>query len=189
MADDAVYCQHCATNRQNPATAPLYIVDRMTGLFNDAFTDALVEHETSRAVRYKRPLTILVGVIDHEDLIREDIGPRMTADLHRQVADVLQSAVRDIDTVGWLGDRYCIVLPETDASGSLVAAEKIMHAIAATQFTAGGSWGRLTMSFGAATVNPDRMGRQDLVGLATDALRAGREEGSTGRVHVYHTDL
>jgi diguanylate cyclase (GGDEF)-like protein len=160
----------------------------MTGLFNDAFTDALVEHETSRAVRYKRPLTILVGTIDHEDLIREDIGPRMAADLQRQVADVLQSAVRDIDTVGWLGDRYCIVLPETDASGSLVAAEKIMHAIAANQFTAGG-WGRLTISFGAASVNADRMGHQDLVELASEALRQGQDEGATGRVHVFPTEL
>jgi diguanylate cyclase (GGDEF)-like protein len=189
LPDDAVYCPRCATGRDDPSTAPLYVVDRMTGLFNDTFTGALVDHETSRAVRYKRPLTVLIGVVDHVEFIKQDLGPAKAADLLREVADVLQGAVRDIDTVGWLGDRYCIVLPETDASGSHVAADKVMHAVATHQYEAGGNWGRVTMSFGAASVNADRMGRQDLIELASDALREGREDGGTNRIHVAHTQL
>lgn len=189
LPDDALYCPHCATGRADPTTAPLYIVDRMTGLFNDAFTGALVDHETSRAVRYKRPLTVLIGIIDHIEFIRQDLGPRNSADLLHEVADVLQGAVRDIDTVGWLGDRYCIVLPETDYSGSQVAADKVMHAVATHEYAAGGSWSRVTISCGAASVNPDRMGRQDLIDLASEALREGRQEGGTSRLYVMHTQL
>jgi len=99
---------------------------------------------------------------------------------------VLAGAVRDIDTVGYLGDRYCILLPETDQNGGMVAADKIMHAVAARQYTSGqGQWERLTISLGLASVNPDRMGRQDLVELATTALLDGRSDGSN-RVHLYH---
>jgi len=186
MAADANYCPNCATGREDPNTRALFVVDGTTGLFNGAFTTAMVDHETSRAVRYKRPLTILVGLVDHSEFIATDLGPANTGSLLREVADVLAGAVRDIDTVGYLGDRYCILLPETDQNGAMVAADKIMHAVAAHEFTSGaGQWGRLTMSFGEASVNFDRMGRQDLVEVATRALLDGRADGSN-RVHLNH---
>jgi diguanylate cyclase (GGDEF)-like protein len=186
MAPDANFCSNCATGREDPNTRALFVVDGTTGLFNGAFTTAMVDHETSRAVRYKRPLTILVGLVDHSEFIANDLGPAKTDGLLHELADVLAAAVRDIDTVGYLGDRYCILLPETDQNGAMVAADKIMHAVAAHQFTAGvGQWERLTMSFGAASVNFDRMGRQDLVELATRALLDGRADGSN-RVHLHH---
>jgi diguanylate cyclase (GGDEF)-like protein len=186
MAPDARYCSNCATGREDPNTRALFVVDGTTGLFNGAFTSAMVDHETSRAVRYKRPLTILVALIDHSEFIANDLGPANTNRLLQELADVLAGAVRDIDTVGYLGDRYCILLPETDQNGAMVAADKIMHAVAAHQFTAGsGQWERLTISLGAASVNSDRMGRQDLIELATKALLDGRNDGSN-RVHLFH---
>jgi two-component system, cell cycle response regulator len=186
MAADANYCSNCATGREDPNTRALFVVDGTTGLFNGAFTTAMVDHETSRAVRYKRPLTILVGLVDHSEFIANDLGPTNTANLLRELADVLAAAVRDIDTVGYLGDRYCVLLPETDQNGAMVAADKIMHAVAAHQFASGaGQWERLTMSFGSASVNFERMGRQDLVEVATRALLDGRADGSN-RVHINH---
>lgn len=189
LPDGALYCPRCATGRDDPRTAPLYVVDRMTGLFNDTFTEALADHETSRAVRYHRPLTILVGDIDHMDFIAADLGPARAAEMLHEVADVLQAAVRDIDTVGWLGDRYCIVLPETDHAGAETAADNVMRAVATHEYAAGGNWSRVTMSLGSASVNPDRMGRQDLIELATRALREGREDGATNRLHLAQTQL
>ena len=186
MAPDARYCSNCATGREDPNTRALFVVDGTTGLFNGAFTTAMVDHETSRAIRYKRPLTILVGLLDHSDFIANDLGPTNYANLLHELADTLAAAVRDIDTVGYLGDRYCILLPETDQNGAMVAADKIMHAVAAHQFASGGGqWERLTMSFGAASVSLDRMGRQDLVEMGTRALLEGRADGSN-RVHISH---
>lgn len=185
MAPEATYCSNCATAREDPNTRALFVVDGTTGLFNEAFTSALVDHETSRAVRYKRPLTVLVAMIDHSEVIGQDLGFAKAAMLYREVADVLARLVRDIDTVGYLGDSYCIVLPETDQPGAMVAADKIMHGIASQEYQAGGQWGRLTISLGAASVNTDRMGRQDLIDMASRALRDGRGEGNN-RVHVFH---
>lgn len=186
MTPEANYCSNCATGREDPTTRALFVVDGTTGLFNGAFTAALVDHETSRAVRYKRPLTILVALIDHSEFIANDLGPTNGPSLLRELGEVLADAVRDIDTVGYLGDLYCVVLPETDQAGAMVAADKIMHSVAAHQFTSGaGQWERLTISLGMATVNSDRMGRQDLIDLASTALFAGRSDGSN-RVHVNH---
>jgi diguanylate cyclase (GGDEF)-like protein len=186
MAAGANYCSNCATGREDPTTRALFVVDGTTGLFNGAFTSAMVEHETSRAIRYIRPLTILIGLIDHSEFIANDLGPANSASLLRELADVLAGAVRDIDTVGYLGDRYCILLPETDHNGAMVAADKVMHAVAAHQYTSGhGQWERLTISLGVASVNSDRMGPQDLIELATTALLEGRSEGSN-RVHLHY---
>jgi len=184
MEPGANYCSNCATGRDDPNTRALFVVDGTTGLFNDAFTGALVDHETSRAVRYKRPLSVLVAMVDHSEFIANDLGPAQSADLLRELAEVLAAAVRDIDTVGYLDDRFCVVLPETDQAGAMVAAEKVMHAVAAHQYAAGhGQWERITLSLGLATVNPDRMGRQDLIQSATLALMDGRSDGSN-KVHL-----
>jgi len=186
MDPEANYCSNCATGRDDPNTRALFVVDGTTGLFNEAFTGALVDHETSRAVRYKRPLTVLVAIVDHSEFIANDLGPAQSADLLRELAEVLANAVRDIDTVGYLGDRYCVVLPETDQAGAMVAADKVMHAVAAHQYSAGhGQWERITISIGLATVNPDRMGRQDLIEAATLALLDGRSDGSN-KIHLHN---
>jgi diguanylate cyclase (GGDEF)-like protein len=186
MQPDDNYCSNCATGRDDPTTRALFVVDGTTGLFNQAFTGALVDHETSRAVRYKRPLTALVGMIDHSEFIANDLGPARSADLLHELGEVMAGAVRDIDTVGYLGDRYCVVLPETDQPGAMVAADKIMHAVAAHQYSAGrGQWERITISMGLASVNPDRMGRQDLIEMATLALLEGRSDGSN-KIHLHN---
>ncbi len=185
LADDAQYCQRCATNREDPNTRPLYVVDGMTGLFNQTFTQALVDHETSRAIRYKRPLTILSADIDHREFVHRDLGVAGAAELYRELAGVLATAVRDIDTVGFMGDAFCIVLPETDEAGAIIAAEKILHAVATFQFNQLGNWARITISVGATGVNFERMGKQDLAAVAHQALLDGVGEG-TNRVHINH---
>ena len=185
LADEAQYCQHCATNREDPNTRALFIVDAMTGLFNQTFTQALVDHETSRAIRYKRPLTVLLADIDHREFVHRDLGPTGAGDVYRELAGVLATAVRDIDTVGFMGDAFCIVLPETDKTGAMVAADKILHAVALHQFNQPGNWARVTISAGAASVNHDRMGKQDLAAAAREALVEGIGEGNN-KVHINH---
>ena len=106
----------------------------------------------------------------------------------KELAETLVASVRDTDTVGVLdmegAPRFAIVLPETDQNGALLAADKIRRAIASHDFRAGGQWQRLTLSCGAATANHERMGKQDLVWIAGQALQSGRAAGQTNRTHA-----
>src|SRR5258707_2168401 len=104
MAPNANYCSNCATGREDPNTRALFVVDGTTGLFNGAFTTAMVDHETSRAIRYKRPLTILVALIDHSEFIANDLGPANGAALLRELADYLPLPLPHIDTVAYLAN-------------------------------------------------------------------------------------
>ncbi len=181
LPEDAGYCQQCGHSQSQRNTTPLFVVDSTTGLFNSVFLQAMIEQEANRALRYHRPLSVLIVEIDHIVDIVTDIGPDQTKTLLKELAQALVTTVRDTDTVGFLESedepRFAVVLPETDQAGSLLAADKLRRAITSRDFEGGGHWKRLTLSCGAATFNPDRIGRQELVATAAQALEAGRSAG------------
>jgi diguanylate cyclase (GGDEF)-like protein len=131
---------------------------------------------------------VLVVEVDHAEYIHRDLSASQLNDLLKEIAETLVGSVRDTDTVGVLdmegAPRFAIVLPETDHQGALLVADKIRRAIASHDFQTGGHWQRLTLSCGAATVNHERMGKQDLVQQADEALQAGRASGVTNRTHA-----
>lgn len=187
LSIDAGYCQQCGHSQTQRDTTPLFVVDSTTGLFNSVFLQAIIDQESNRALRYHRPLSVLIVEIDHIVDIVVDIGPEQTKALLKELAQALVTTVRDTDTVGFLENedepRFAVVLTETDQSGSLLAADKLRRAIAAHDFDNGGHWRRLTLSCGAATFNADRIGHQDLFAIATQALEAGRATGPN-RTHA-----
>src|SRR2546423_9261658 len=106
----------------------------------------------------------------------------------KELTETLVASVRDTDTVGVLdmegAPRFAILLPETDQNGALLAADKIRRTIASHDFRAGGQWQRLTLSCATSTVNHERMGKQDLIQEANQALKSGRASGQTNRTHA-----
>lgn len=186
VPEGARYCPSCAHSQDDRRASPLFIVDTVTGLFNQDFLQALSDQEMNRAGRYKRPLSVIVCELDHAEAIGGELGDDLLL-LRRELGKVLAGAIRDTDTVCAMSDetvpRYGVVLPETDYEGALNAADKIRRTIAAHEFESGGQWTRLTMSCGAATVHQDRMGHEDLLVTARDALEAGRTAGPN-RTHA-----
>lgn len=187
MPEGARYCPSCAQSQEAGRASPLFIVDTVTGLFNQDFLQALSDQEMNRAGRYKRPLSVIVCELDHAD----DIGGELSAEqldlLRRELGKVLAAAIRDTDTVCAMSEevvpRYGVVMPETDYEGALNAADKIRRTVAAHEFESGGQWTRLTVSCGAATVHQERMGHEDLLVTAREALEAGRAAGPN-RTHA-----
>ena len=186
VAEGSRYCPHCAHSQLDRSSSPLFIVDTITGLFNQDFLQALADQEVNRANRYHRPLSVLVSEVDHADFISDDLQGGL-GELLRQLGKVIASAVRDTDTVcAMAGDappRFGVVLPETDYEGALNAADKIRRTVASHDFEIGGQWNRLTMSCGTATMRQERIGREDLLATALQALEAGRAAGPN-RTHA-----
>src|SRR5580700_816543 len=180
------YCPNCGHSQLDRSSSPLYgVVDPVTGIWNSQFIDALVGQEANRAVRYHRPLSVLVVELDHAEHVHKELG---------QIPERLGQAVRDTDTVAFLDaegpPHYAIVLPETDEQGATLAADKIRRGIAAHDFATGGNWQRITVSCGAATigllpageVEAGLMNRREYTGNllreAYQALEAGRSAGT-----------
>ncbi len=187
MPEGARYCPQCAHSQDDHRASPLFIVDTVTGLFNQDFLRALSDQEMNRASRYRRPLAAIVCELDHADAISTELDQQQLGLLRRELGKVVAGAIRDTDTVCAMSDeampRYGVVLPETDYEGALNAADKIRRSVAAHEFESGGQWTRLTVSCGAATVHQERMGREDLLATASQALDAGRAAGPN-RTHA-----
>ncbi len=200
LPDRAQYCPNCGHSQTDKTSSPLYgVVDPVTGIWNSQFINALVGQEANRAVRYHRPLSVLVVELDHAEHVHKELGHIQLEGLLREISERLGQAIRDTDTVAFLDaegpPHFAIVLPETDEQGATLAADKIRRAIASHDFGSAGNWRRITVSCGAATISVMRssddeagvMNRREYTGNLLregyHALESGRSSG-TNRTSV-----
>jgi diguanylate cyclase (GGDEF)-like protein len=200
LPDGSQYCHACGHSQSDHSSSPLFgVVDPVTGIWNSKFINALIGQEANRAVRYHRPLSVLVVELDHAEHIDKELGHIQLEGLLREISERLGTSVRDTDTVAFLDadgpPHFAIVLPETNEQGATLAADKIRRGIAAHDFATGGNWQRITVSCGASTiglmppgeVEAGLMSRREYTGNllreAYQALEAGRSAG-TNRTSV-----
>jgi len=157
LPDGSQYCHNCGHSQTDRSSSPLFgVVDPVTGIWNSKFINALVGQEANRAVRYHRPLSVLVVELDHAEHVHKELGQIQLEGLLREISDRLGQSIRDTDTVAFLDadgpPHFAIVLPETNEQGATLAADKIRRGIASHDFSTGGNWQRITVSCGAATI-------------------------------------
>src|SRR6516162_5260707 len=100
----------------SPETSP--ITDRLTGLFNRQFFDAMLLNEMSRAMRHGIPLTMLLADVDHMKEANVLHGYIFGNKVLKTLADILVSSIRQEDVVArYGGDEFMILLPHTDFNG------------------------------------------------------------------------
>ncbi|GAC1506771.1 MAG: hypothetical protein NVS1B3_06580 [Candidatus Dormibacteraceae bacterium] len=206
LSEIAQYCPSCGHSQVDRSSSPLFgVVDPTTGIWNSKFINALVGQEANRAVRYQRPLSVLVVELDHAEHVHNELEQIQVEGLLREISERLGQSVRDTDTVGFLDSNgpphFAIVLPETDEHGATLAADKIRRSIASHDFTTTGSWRRITVSCGAATIARMTTNNQEaglignrreytgnLLREAYQALEAGRSAGTNRTsVHAYRS--
>lgn len=200
LPETSQYCPSCGHSQVDRSSSPLFgVVDPVTGIWNSKFLNALIGQEANRAVRYHRPLSVLVVELDHAEHIDKELERIQIEGLLRELSERLGQSIRDTDTVGFLDadgpPHFAIVLPETDDQGAALAADKIRRSIASHDFSTAGGWQRITVSCGAATIGvlPARhdeagiMNRREYTGNllreAYEALDSGRSSG-TNRTSV-----
>jgi diguanylate cyclase (GGDEF)-like protein len=200
LPETSQYCPTCGHSQTDHTSSPLFgVVDPTTGIWNSKFINALVGQEANRSVRYHRPLSVLLIELDHAEHIHKELQQVQVDGLLREISERLGQAIRDTDTVGFMDadgpPHFAIVLPETDDQGASLAADKIRRSIASHDFATSGSWKRITVSCGAATIDAlppatteaGVMNRREYTGNllreAYQALESGRS-GGTNRTSV-----
>ncbi len=134
--------------KANAELEALATTDVLTGLRNRrAFGDRL-DAEVARAARYGPPLSLLMLDVDHFKQYNDMFGHQGGDAVLRRVADLLLREARETDLVArYGGEEFGLILPQTDARGALVVAERIRAAIE------GDGWAErpVTASLGSAT--------------------------------------
>ena len=168
-------------DHQSPRSAPLYVLDSLTGLFNERFIRGLVLQEVGRSLRYGRTLSVVAARIDDAHGIQSDIEPVCWRALVAGVGRVVAASVRDSDTVASVGSEreltYVVTLPETDRTGAVGCADRLRRRVAETAFHGTGIWTHATISFGVSSLRAGGLEQQDLIWEAMAALARGADSG------------
>ena len=73
--------------------------------------------------------------IDDFSVFNDEHGHHTGDEMLRRTALVLRAALRSCDLVGrWGGEEFLAILPDTDAEGAAIVAERIRHAVEADAF-------------------------------------------------------
>jgi diguanylate cyclase (GGDEF)-like protein len=161
-------------------TKRLSITDELTGLFNYRYLQQRLDDEIERAKRYSRSLSLLMLDTDDFKKFNDTYGHIAGDQALADIGAVLRTAVREIDVVcRYGGEEFSVVLPETDAEGAFVVAEKVREAVAAHSFADGqGNRGvRVTVSIGLSTFPSSAADREELLRQADDALYQAKHLG------------
>jgi diguanylate cyclase (GGDEF)-like protein len=160
----------------------LSVTDGLTGLANYRGFTVTVGKEVERAVRFERPLALLLLDLDHFKLVNDVWGhPRGDAVLVELAARV-RSQVRDVDTLArYGGEEFVVVLPETDRAGAVQAAERICAAVRRRPFGEDGEQPiDVTLSLGIAVFPDHGTSSTALLRRADEALYAAKRGGRDG---------
>ncbi len=154
--------------------------DKLTGLYNRARFDALIVEEFAIAHRTGKPLSVIMADVDHFKRVNDTYGHAAGDKVLVAVSEALRGRLRPRDMVArYGGEEFVLVLPETDAAGSAVVADRIRKNIEAARHELGGTeFLSVTMSFGCATLGPAIFGTgADLLAAADQALYAAKRDG------------
>jgi diguanylate cyclase (GGDEF)-like protein len=145
-----------------------------------------LEEEFVRAKRYNHQLTLLMIDVDDFKRFNDSYGHIAGDHALAEIGRVLTEHVRDVDLISrYGGEEFAIVLPETDAAGAFIAAEKVREAVATHVFAIQGGETRLTISIGLANSPVHALDRESLLRAADGALYEAKHTGRN-RVRVAH---
>src|SRR5206468_10301190 len=103
VPETSQYCPSCGHSQSDHSSSPLFgVVDSTTGIWNSKFVNALVGQEANRAVRYHRPLSVLIVELDHAEHIPKELEAVPVEAPLPEMAERLGQATRHTDTDGSL---------------------------------------------------------------------------------------
>lgn len=161
-------------------TKRLAITDELTDLYNYRYLQQRLDDELGRAGRYNKRLSIIMLDLDDFKRINDTQGHLVGDSVLGEIGQLLKSIVREVDLVArYGGEEFTIILPETDASGAFIVAEKIREAISMHWFTDadGAKAVHITASIGLASFPVHAHDKESLLRAADDALYHAKGTG------------
>jgi diguanylate cyclase (GGDEF)-like protein len=159
--------------------------DGLTGLLNHRTMQAKLDELVGLANRYEKKLTILLTDIDHFKSVNDTYGHPVGDVVLKGVAKVLRRTARDTDIVArYGGEEFCVIMPETDAGGAKVMAERIRKEVEATTFETEQGPLKVTLSLGISTFPDVGRQKQQIIDRADQCLYFAKRNGRNRSVTV-----
>lgn len=168
-----------ALKQQEAQLRELATTDPLTGALNRRSFEDHARVELDRARRYNRNCSLILLDIDHFKKVNDTWGHHAGDVAIKMVVDITQSCLRTADVVGATqdllvatadlatdpspaaevsrmgGEEFLVLLPETDAAGAFVVAERIREQVAATPVVTEEQTFSITVSLGVSVLTAD----------------------------------
>lgn len=167
--------------RANKKLAKMAVTDGLTMLFNRRYFQDSLTREFRRLARHRAlPLLALAMIdIDHFKRLNDTHGHQAGDQVLKGLGKVLKNCVRLTDIIArYGGEEFVIVMPETDAEGMAVVAERIRSSVESMETMYAGSVIKVTVSIGVASYpDGDIRSEDELVKAADKALYVAKDQG------------
>jgi len=173
---------------KNRELQELAYYDPLTGLPNRRF---FFEHASlifEEVKRYEKSLSLLVIDIDHFKEINDTYGHDVGNLVLKTFAGLLRGIVRQSDICARFGgEKFVVLLPNTDLEGAKVLAERIRATVAKNPVEHGSTIIVFTVSIGISQYRKGMQSIDELIKEADIALYRAKE-GGRNRVEVFIPD-
>jgi len=155
--------------------------DSLTGLANRRLFELSFSLEIKRCARYKRPISLVMIDIDffktYNDLYGHVAGDQCLS-IVAEIIRLCSQRTSDL-AVRYGGEEFCLLLPETDATGAFAIAERLRLGIIERAIPhTGNPLGTLTISLGCHTFIPEgNEASSDIIAKADTALYQAKNAG------------
>lgn len=105
-------------------------IDNLTGIKNRYYFDERIQLEIRKALFYKSDLSLIIFDLDHFKFVNDTFGHDVGDKVLIRVVDIVRKNIRKSDIFArWGGEEFVILMPQTDLTEALKAAEKIRIAV------------------------------------------------------------
>jgi diguanylate cyclase (GGDEF)-like protein len=156
----------------------LAVTDGLTRLLLRRSVLERIDQELKRGAEQGTPTSLVMMDIDHFKSVNDTYGHPAGDAVLRDVSAIVRRSVRDVDVCGrYGGEEFAVLLPQTDAKGALLVAERIREAVRARPFELRGEQRKVTVSLGVATAPQQGTDTRTLIEAADEALYASKQNG------------
>lgn len=150
------------------------VTDVLTGVKNRRSFDLTLDEEFIRAQSRRTTLSLLMIDVDQFKSFNDEFGHPAGDEVLRSVAQLLQSEMRESDSLfRYGGEEFAVILPETTCKGAFVLAERFRRAVQRAPWPRRG----ISISAGVAAIDASTVSPRDLLQCADQALYSAKQTG------------
>lgn len=152
--------------------------DELTGLFNYRYLDVILPKEIKRSERYKHIFSLLFVDLDHFKRVNDELGHLQGSLVLKQIAKILKTEVREVDTViRYGGDEFVVILLGTSAIYAQQVSDRIRKKIEKMPFNREHKNLSVTSSIGISSYPDHGDQKNKLLEIADQAMYLSKKKG------------
>jgi two-component system cell cycle response regulator len=156
-------------------------VDGLTEVFNNRYFQESLDKEISRSLRKRSHFSLILIDIDHFKKFNDTHGHLVGDFVLVEFVKVLAANLREYDILArYGGEEFVVILPDTEESAALVAAERLRSAVDLATLKDDKSTYNVTASFGVSCYDgggEDIPDKKALIKRADVALYEAKDQG------------